>query len=601
MKLRQEVKKEDRWNVEAIYPDLETWKADLETIKVNGTLDTSRILKHKGRLGESPEVVKLVMDESMNLDRKISNLYTWIHLKHDEDISENNYKQGLGEVVALAFDFQKDASWIEPELIALSEATQKNYLESATLKPLKFHLENIFRLKKHTLSHEKEEIVSQAMKAMQSPNKAFSALNDADITFPDVIDKDGNAHPLSHATYQVLMRSRDRDLRERTFRTYIFTYKYFQNTMAELIFGCVQKNVFQAKVRNFSSSLEAALYPKNIDVSVYHALIQTVRDNIDALHDYYKVRGKALGIDRMHIWDQMVPITPDLEIKMSYDEAEDVILKAIAPLGEEYVEFLRKGFKDDRWVDRYENKNKRSGAYSSGSYDTQPYILMNYKDILRDVFTLAHEAGHSMHSLYTTKNQPYQYGSYPIFLAEVASTFNEELLSRYMLKNAQSRDEKIFLVNQKLEDIKATLFRQTMFAEFEMKIHELAEKDIPLTPELLKAEYYALNKFYYGDTIDVDQEIEMEWARIPHFYYNFYVYQYATGVSAALALAERVSAGNHVEREEYLSFLKSGCSRYPLETLKLAGVDMSTSEPVKMAINTFRKLTKELALLLEVC
>lgn len=598
LKSRNEVKAEDRWNVEAIYPDLKTWQEAFKALKPNGSLDMSRWLKYKGKLGESPEIVKLAIEELLDLDRKLSTLYTYVHLKHDEEITDNEHKSALGDIQAAFFEFQKNTSWFEPELLALSDDTQKIYLNSPALKDYQFYLENIFRLKKHTLSPEKEELVSLAGKAMQTPSKAFSAMNDADLKFPKVKDSKGQEHDLSHGSYQVLMRSRDRELRENAFKTYMSSYSSFENTMAELISGAVQRNAFNAKARNFSSSLEAALFPKNIDVQVYHALIESVRDNIDALHDYYKVRSKALNVSPLHIWDQAVPITTDLEIKMEYTKAEDIILEAMAPLGKEYVDFLKKGFKDERWVDRYENKNKRSGAYSSGSYDTQPYILMNYKDILRDVFTLAHEAGHSMHSLYTHKHQPYQYGSYPIFLAEVASTFNEELLSRYMLANAKTKEEKVFLINQKLEDIRGTLFRQTMFAEYELKIHELIEADISLTPKLLKEEYFKLSEFYYGKDVVTDKEIEMEWARIPHFYYNFYVYQYATGISAALALAERVVSGGLQEREDYLGFLKSGNSKYPIETLKKAGVDMATREPVAAAIETFRRLTKELSLLI---
>ena len=433
-----------------------------------------------------------------------------------------------------------------------------------------------------------------AQKALQTSPKAFSALNDADFKFPPAVDSKGQSHPLTHAQYQVLVRNADRTLRENTFKTYHGIFHNFENTLAELVDGAVQKNVFNAKGRHFASSLDAALFPKNIDTNVYHALIQAVHEEIDALHAYYEVRSEILKLKPLHLYDMMVPLTPDLDIKMPYTQAEDVIVEALAPLGSDYQKALRKGFKEDKWVDRYENKNKRSGAYSSGSYDTQPYILMNYKDILRDVFTLAHEAGHSMHSFYSHKNQPYQYGDYPIFLAEVASTFNEELLTRHLIKTAQNKDEKIFLINQKLEDIRGTLFRQTMFAEFELKIHTLAEQNIPLTPQLLKEEYFKLNQFYFGNKVHVDQEIEIEWARIPHFYYNFYVFQYATGISAALALAERVCQGGGKEREDYLGFLKSGCSLYPLETLRRAGVDMEKPGPVKAAIQMFRNLTQEL-------
>lgn len=595
MKARSEVAKEDQWKVEAIYPDLKAWK------EAFSRFNPEKINLYKGRLGESPAILKEALETILGYERKLAGLYTYVHLKHDEDITENEHKAALGQIQSTLFDFARRISWFEPELIELSDEKQKDYLNSPILREYHFHLEKIFRLKKHTLPHEKEEIVALAMKAMQTPHKAFSAMNDADLSFPEVVDQQGNLHPLTHGSYQVMLRSRDRLLRENAFKSYHKRFEDYENTFAELVSGAVERNVFNAKSHQFSSALDAALYPKNIDTQVYLALIDTVRKNIVALHEYYALREKVLDLKPLHIWDQQVPITPELEIKMGYRDAEETILEAIQPLGSDYLEMLRKGFKEERWVDRYENKNKRSGAYSSGSYDTQPYILMNYKNLLRDVFTLAHEAGHSMHSLLSHKHQPYHYGDYPIFLAEVASTFNEELLSRHLLKKATQKEEKIFLINQKLEDIRATLFRQTMFAEFELKIHQLAEKDTPLTPQKLKEEYLALNEFYYGKGVVVDKEIAIEWARIPHFYYNFYVFQYATGISAALALAERVVTGGETERAAYLSFLKSGCSRYPIDTLKLAGVDMTSEQPVKAAIETFRRLTQELAVLINGC
>ena len=498
MKSRTEVPKEDRWNPEAIYPDLAHWEEAFKEMKPNGPLDVSRLLRYKGRLGETPEVLKLALEEFLSLERKLTRLYMYAHLKHDEDIAENSYKKALGEIQSAIFELQREAAWFEPELIDLSEDTQKIYLASAPLKDFQFFLEKIFRMKKHTLSAEKEELFSLALKAMQTPGKAFSAMNDADLTFPNVLDSEKKEHELTHASYQVLMRSQDRTLRENTFKTILKSYSSFDNTMAELIQGAVQRNIFAAKSHYYSSALEAALFPKNIPTEVYKALISAVRENIDALHDYYKLRAKALHLEPLHLWDERVPLTPHLDIKIGYKEAENTILESLSPLGEDYVRFLKKGFQEERWVDRYENKNKRSGAYSSGSYDSMPYILMNYKDILRDVFTLTHEAGHSMHSAISHTSQPYQYGDYPIFLAEVASTFNEELLFG-LAQKAKSKEEKIFLINQKIEDIRGTLFRQTMFAEFELMVHELAENEVTLTPQLLKEEYFKLNEIYFGD------------------------------------------------------------------------------------------------------
>jgi len=484
---------------------------------------------------------------------------------------------------------------MEPEILALPQSILDSYLTAPSLEKFRFHLEKLVRLKDHTLSEEQEALLALAQRALELPYKAFSSLNNADLKFGTVKDSQGQELELTHGSFQLYLRSRDRSLRENTFKSMHQKYADYENTLCELINGQVQTHVFESKARHYQSCLEAALKPKNIDLNVYHSLIAAVRSEIDALHDYCLLRRKLLGVDTLHFYDLHVPLTSELDIKMSYNEAEKAVIDSVAPLGEEYQRRLHEGLKVKRWVDRYENKNKRSGAYSSGCYDSFPYILMNYKGILGDVFTLAHEAGHSMHSYLSHENQPYHYSSYPIFVAEVASTFNEELLMTHLKKEAKSREEKIFLVNQQIETIRTTLFRQTLFAEFELLIHELVEKNIPLTPTLLKEEYGKLNSFYFGDSVHMDEEIENEWSRIPHFYYNFYVYQYSTGISASIALADKVLKGGNTEREHYLNFLKGGCSQYPIDLLKMAGVDMRSPEPVKAAITKFRSLVKELS------
>lgn len=594
---RTEVEKENRWNVEAIYPNLNAWQKDFDLYVKDGKVKADAILAYQGKLGESAETLKKAIEESIKLDRKLSVLYTYAHLKHDEDIAEGEHKVAFSKIRNAMNDFALQLSWFEPELLALDDAKIKSYLASDTLKDYKFHLEKTFRLKEHTLPFEQERLMALSANATSTAHKAFSSMNDADLRFGEATDSAGKAHLITHGSYQVLLRSQDRELRKSAFNTYHNTFKGFENTMAELLNGAVQRNVFNARARNFKSSLEAALYPNHIDTKVYKQLIETVKSNLDPLYRYFDVRKKMLKLDEIHLYDMAVPLTPSFDLKVPYGEAEELLIKSFAPLGPEYVKEIEKGLKTDRWVDRYENKNKRSGAYSSGCYDTNPYILMNYKDILRDVFTLAHEAGHSMHSLLSNKHQPYHYGSYPIFLAEVASTFNEELLNTHLIKKSQNKEEQIFLVSQKLDDIRATLFRQTMFAEFELKIHEMAENNIPLTPQSLKELYYELTKTYFGPGVVIDKEIEIEWARIPHFYYNFYVFQYATGISAALALANRVLKGGAKERDEYLGFLKSGCSDFPIETLGKAGVDMSSPAPVKEAINYFGNLVDKLSTL----
>lgn len=594
-KERSQISSKDRWNVEALYPSFSSWQKDFDAhSRENQQPRWPELAASQGRLKESSTRLKDTFDVFFSIDRKLSTLYTYAHLRHDEEIVEDTNKVAYNKITSVLHDFQQEASWIDPELISLPEDTLKAYLSDPILTPYRFHIEKIIRIKPHVLAPEMEELLAFSDKALQASHKAFSAINDADFKFGNAIDSQGNEHEITHGLYGLYVRDQDRVLRKSAFLKTHQKYLDYENTLSELINGQIQAHLFKSKTRHYNSCLEAALFPKNIDTAVYHALIQAVHDNIGTLHKYVKLRQRVLGLDQLHLYDMYVPLIAQIDIKMPYEEAEELVIASVAPLGEEYQSLLKKGFKEQRWVDRYENKNKRSGAYSSGCYDSMPYILMNYKDLLRDVFTLAHEAGHSMHSLLSHTHQPYQYGDYPIFLAEVASTFNEDLLMRLMLKRAKSKEEKIFLLNQKIEDIRTTLFRQTMFAEFELFLHESAEKNIPLTPKLLKEKFRQLNSFYFGNDVIIDQQAEIEWARIPHFYYNFYVYQYATGISAAASLAEKVVNGGAAERDAYLSFLKKGCSQYPVDILQAAGVDMRSPEPVRSAIRKFDALISEL-------
>ncbi len=590
LKERHEVTEDDKWNVEELYPTLKDWQEAFKQLPSH-----SQIQKHKGNLHKNAETLKEALDLIMSASRNLYKLYTYSHLRHDEDIAQNDPKVAYNQALSSLHDFYETISWFEPELLALPDDTLKNYLSSPILADYHFHLEKIVRMKAHTLSPNEESLLALSAKSLQSPSKAFSALNDADFNFGEVLDSSKTSKPLTHATFAIYLRDQDRTLRKNAFNTMHEKYTLHQNTLCELLNGNVQSHLFNAKARKYKSCLEASLYPKNIELDVYHSLIDAVNKNLKPLHRYIDLRKKVLKLDTMNLYDLHVPLTPNIDIKKSYPEAEELVIESVAPLGAEYQELLREGLKNGRWVDRYENKNKRSGAYSSGCYDSMPYILMNYKELLRDVFTLAHEAGHSMHSLLSHKNQPFQYSEYPIFLAEVASTFNEELLTQYLLKHCNDPQERIFLINQKIEDIRATLFRQTMFAEFELFIHETAEKNIPLTPQLLNETYHQLNEKYYGIA---NPEGDIEWARIPHFYYNFYVYQYATGISAALSLAARVTNGSTQEQQDYLNFLKSGCSKYPIQTLQSAGVNMLSVQPVTDAITKFDLLVQELENLL---
>jgi oligoendopeptidase F len=595
LKERVEVAPEDQWNVTALYSSFQQWESDFaEVCEKPKSPHWPQMQSYRGKLKTSVDVLKEVLDLSFSISRRLEKLYTYAHLRHDEDITQDAPKSAYQRISSLFYDFQEECSWIEPEILELPDDVVEKYLNAPNLADYRFHVEKIVRMRPHTLTADKEELLAMAGKAMQTPPKVFSSLNNADIKLGKIKDQTGQEHNLSHGLYQLYLRSFDRTLRENAFKAMHGKFHDFENTITELLYGEIQSHVFTARARKFPSALEAALFPKKIPQSVYRSLIEAVRSGLPLLHRYVSIRKKILNLQELHLYDMYVPLVPKVEIRFDYPEAENAVIDSAAPLGKEYQDVLKKGLKNQRWVDRFENKNKRSGAYSSGCYDSFPYILMNFRGILRDTFTLAHEAGHSMHSLLSNQAQPYHYSRYPIFVAEVASTFNEELLMNLLLKTRNDKEERLFLINEKIEDIRATLFRQTMFAEFELKIHEMVEQDTPLTPSLLKDIYYKLNADYFGPEAIVDQEIAIEWARIPHFYYNFYVYQYATGVSAALSLAEKVLKGDSQARLNYLAFLRGGSSLFPIDLLKMAGVDMSTPAPVEATLRKFESLVIEL-------
>lgn len=592
VKERAEVPIADKWNVEVLYPSLAEWEEDL---KVWGREGSSphwpELTKFKGKLSESPEVLKNLLELSFSFDRHLSKLYTYAHLRHDEDVAQNLHKEAYSRITSLLHDYRQESAWIEPEILQIPES----FLKSDVLADYKVFLEKILRLKPHMLSADKEELVALAGKPLEAMQRAFSAFNNADLKFPPVKDSKGELNELTHGRYQLYLRNKDRKLREESFKTLHKSFEAYENTICELINGQVQSHLFDARARKYSSCLEDALFPHQIDVEVYTSLIKTVRENLAPLHRYIALRKEVLGLSELHLYDLSFSLVPDVDITMDYDEAEKCVIESVGLLGPEYQETLKEGLLKQRWVDRFENARKRSGAYSSGCYDSMPYILMNYQGTLSDILTLAHEAGHSMHSFLSKENQPYQYAQYPIFVAEVASTFNEELLMRHLLEKLPEKKQKAYLINQKIDSLRSTLFRQAMFAEFELRLHEWAEAGVPLTPALLKKEYRKLNADYFGPDITLDEEIDIEWARIPHFYYNFYVYQYATGISAAHALVEIVSKGGVAAREKYLQFLSSGSSRFPIDLLKTAGVDMRQPDAIKMAIEEFDRLVSELA------
>ena len=592
-KKREEIPENDRWNVAALYQDPAVWTKDF--LDVRGQEKGPHwpeIKSYQGRL-KDPEAAASFFDLYFAIDRKLSKLHTYAHLRLDEDLGNDAFKSDFGKISTLLHAFQLEISWMEPEILGLSDEEYRTLTKHPSLQSYQFYLEKIGRMRPHTLSPELEELVALSGKALDTAYRAFGALNNADLTFPSAVDSLGAEHPLSNGSYLTYLRSHDRELRKSAFVNLHKSYQGHANTLCELIQGQIQSHLFIAKARKFQNCLEAALFPHAVDPSVYTQLIATVRKNLPLMHEYIAFRKNKMKLDEVHVYDLYVPLVEEVKMEMTYPEACRFVVDSVLPLGSEYQNHLKKGLTQDRWVDVFENARKRSGAYSSGCYDSMPYILMNYHGTFGDVTTLAHEAGHSMHSFLSRKRQPYMYSDYSIFVAEVASTFNEQLLLTLMKSKAKSSKELAYLINDEIERIRGTIFRQTMFAEFEIQLHKWVEEGVPLTPALLKQTYVQLNRDYYGPDLALDPELEIEWARIPHFYYNFYVYQYATGLSAAMALHQKAIASTEA-KDRYLEFLSLGGSGYPLDLLQKAGVDMRTAEPIDAALKRFKDLVAEL-------
>lgn len=535
-----------------------------------------------------------ILDLSANLERELSKLYTYSFLKHDEDLSVDLYKEYFQKVNFLYQDFFQSTSWVEPEILAVDSLVFYSFFHQELLKEYHFYFKTLLHKKDFTLSQENEKLLSLSQVPLSSPQKAFNLFNNVDLPLGKVQDSEGNEYDLSHGSYRLFQRSEDRTLRKNAFLGLHQSFMKFENTLSELLTGHVQQHIFNMKARGYNSCLMAALYQKNIPTKTYHNLINTVRNNIETLHDYTRVRKECLGLDEIHLYDLQVPLCSKASKEIPYTQAVEWVIESVAPLGEEYQNYLAKGLTEQGWVDIYENQHKRSGAYSSGCYDSHPYMLLNYKGTLNDVFTLAHEAGHSMHTLYSQKNQPYIYARYPIFVAEVASIFNETLLMDYLLKKQDLEEDQLNLLHERIEEMRGTLFRQTLFAEFELHLHQSLEAGQPLTASVINEYYYQLNRDYYGPDLTLDKEASIEWARVPHFYSNFYVYQYATGISAALTLAYRVLDGEKGSKESYLNFLKAGGHKYPLDLLRIAGVNMESTEPIEKALSIFKELVNKL-------
>ncbi|MGD2170330.1 MAG: oligoendopeptidase F [Chlamydiota bacterium] len=580
-----------KWDVSALYPSWEKWEQDLKSLKDQEIFQ--KISSFKGTLSSGEENFKKFLDTYFEVERTLDKLYTYAHLRLDEDLGNDESKEAFGKIVATAHEFQFVTSWVEPEIIQLPDEKFQEYLNGITLAPFKFFLEKIHRLKPHTLTLEEEKLIALSSKTLDANHKTFSAFNDADLQFDSIKDSQDKVHELTNGLYSIYLRNNDRVLRKNAFEKLHEGYLNFENTLCELLQGQMQNHLYLSRARKYPSCLEAALFVHNVDPKVYHNLIASTHDNLSLLHKYMEVRKKRLKVDTLQLYDLYVPIVEDVKLDFTYQEACQLVVDSVAPLGKEYQNILREGLNEKRWVDPFENLRKRSGAYSSGCYDSNPYILMNFHGTLNDVLTLAHEAGHSMHSYLSRKNQPYHDAQYPIFVAEVASTFNEQLLLDLMLKQTQDPKIKAYLLNYKIEGIRTTFFRQTMFAEFELQLHTFCEKQIPFTPSLLKEEYKKLNQKYFGPTVHVCDDISIEWARIPHFYYNFYVYQYATGISAAYALFKKVRESDK-SKNDFLNFLSSGGKKFPLDLLKVAGVDMTKEEAVQSIFAEFSQMLSDL-------
>lgn len=585
---RSKTSPSDMWDLKSLYHKKEDWENELNSLITKAKGGFEELNAFKGKVGQGdPKTVKKLLEIYFDYGRQLEKLYTFSHLKHDEDIGNDENKSSFDRSVALYHAFSNQTSWVEPEIVQLDEESLKTLINHDELKDYKFYLQTLFDQKEHVLDKKQEELLSLASKAQETPRRAFSGLSNVDMKFADIEDSEGKKHKLTLGSYGKYMKSYDRTLRENAFIQTHATFAKYENTLTALLAGQLENHVFRAKARGYKSCLEAAIKQYQIPTTVVTNLIESTRKGVGALHRYVSLRKKLLGYEKLNFWDLSVPMVKDVEMKFPYDQACDMAVDSIGILGKEYQEILRNGLTRDAWVDRYENQGKRSGAYSSGCYDSVPYILLNYQGMLNDFMTLVHEGGHSMHSYYSNRNQAYHEANYPIFVAEVASTFNEQIASEYLIERAKTKEERLYLLNHEIDSIRGTFFRQTMFAEFELKIHELAEQDQPLTKDVLKKIYLDLNRDYFGPDLELCDELSVEFMRVPHFYYNFYVYQYATGISAAAALVDSVKKNGN---EAYLNFLKSGGSDYPISILNRAGVDMTSSEAVESLIARFDDL-----------
>ncbi len=585
---RSEQPLEHQWKLEDLFASQDTWNNEWEQVKAQ----LEKIAEYQGQLNDATKLracFELEDDISQHLER----LYVYANMRHHQDMALSEFQALSDKAKKLSVQVSEALSFITPEILSLPEDQIKSYIANPTLAPYKQTLEEMLRQKPHILSKTEESLLAQVGNLSQAPNTIFGMLNNADLKFPKINNDKGEEVELTHGRYIQFLESRNREVRENAFKAVYATYAKQKNTLAATLNANVTKNLFYARVRKYPSALEASLYGDNIPREVYTNLIDTIHEHLPLLHRYLALRKKLLKVDELHMYDLFTPLVDQFDMEISYTDAKEKVKQSLKPLGDNYLNVLQSGF-DHRWIDVYENEGKRSGAYSWGAYGTHPYVLLNHKDNLNSMFTLTHEMGHALHSYFSDASQSYRDAQYTIFLAEVASTLNEALLMDYMLKKSNDPREKMYLLTYYADQFRTTVFRQTMFAEFEKIIHEKAEAGESLTPQLLSEIYYGLNKKFHGDAMVVDQDIEMEWARIPHFYTSFYVYKYATGFSAATAFAKQIMDEGQPAVDRYMGFLKSGGSDFSINILKRAGVDMSSPEPIRQAMDVFRGLIEEM-------
>ncbi len=591
--LRAELPGQLTWDLSPVYTSAEAWDADFA--KIAGLIE--KVQAFRGKLAVSPATLRDAFAAVDDLERLAEKLYVYAHLRHDENTADGANSARKGRISARFAEISAACAWFEPEVLALNDATSSKFLDSPELAFYRRSLSRLLESREHILSTAEETVLGSLADVLGSPDQIYGILNDADLAFPKVADDSGKKTELTHGNYIKFLESADRGVRRRAFKAMFSTYGKFRNTFAATLDGAVKCHAVDARLRRYPSALAAALFPDRVPEQVYTGLISAVRANLAPMFRYIELRRKALKLRNINMYDLHCPLRPACRAEYSWDEAKSTVRSALAPMGPEYLAALDRAF-SERWIDVPECRGKRSGAYSGGSFDTPPYMLLNFHGTLNDVFTLAHELGHSMHSHYSNLSQQYHYADYSIFVAEVASTTNEILLQRHLMDHCNSRELKIHLISHLLDEIRGTVYRQTMFAEFELLVHRLAEQGTPLTADLLDEEYSKLNAAYYGPGLQADELIRHEWARIPHFYYDFYVYKYATGMSAAMMLAENLLSGDPAKHDAYFSFLKAGSSRDVLDIMKSAGADLATPAPVEACLAVFDRLVAELERLL---